>query len=189
MQRAIINSRFAALQRLRQLTEILRTCSLGIGDRHTLVLDAAPTYAATETSAWGDRAYETSIHDYYKNGDLLGRLTRQTPGGLGSGPGEGPGGGKGPICGDATPVPVPPGPTHPPKPAPDPPTVPPPHEPVPVGPPLPGPDVPLPPFPEPNQNRRRHVRRAGRTDGEDQLLRHATCARDLLPWDGWLLSP
>ena len=29
-------------------------------------LNAAPTYAATETPAWGDRAYEASIHEYYK---------------------------------------------------------------------------------------------------------------------------
>jgi sporulation protein YlmC with PRC-barrel domain len=29
-------------------------------------LKAAPTYAATETPAWGDRAYEARIHEYYK---------------------------------------------------------------------------------------------------------------------------
>ena len=28
-------------------------------------LEGAPTYARTETPAWGDRAYEKSIHDYY----------------------------------------------------------------------------------------------------------------------------
>jgi hypothetical protein len=29
-------------------------------------LEKAPTYAASETPAWGDRAYEQKIHDYYK---------------------------------------------------------------------------------------------------------------------------
>ena len=29
-------------------------------------LKGAPTYAATETPAWTDRAYATRIHDYYK---------------------------------------------------------------------------------------------------------------------------
>jgi PRC-barrel domain len=29
-------------------------------------LQGAPTFAATESPAWGDRAYETRIHDYYK---------------------------------------------------------------------------------------------------------------------------
>ena len=29
-------------------------------------LKGAPTYAATETPAWGDRAYEVRIHEYYK---------------------------------------------------------------------------------------------------------------------------
>jgi hypothetical protein len=59
---------------------------LGIGDYHPLPwntlkydtrqggyvvgltreqLEGAPTYARTETPAWGDRAYEKSIHDYY----------------------------------------------------------------------------------------------------------------------------
>jgi hypothetical protein len=28
-------------------------------------LEGAPTYARTETPAWGDRAYEKSIHDCY----------------------------------------------------------------------------------------------------------------------------
>jgi PRC-barrel domain len=28
-------------------------------------LEGAPTFARTETPAWGDRAYEKSIHDYY----------------------------------------------------------------------------------------------------------------------------
>ena len=28
-------------------------------------LEGAPTYARNETPAWGDRAYEKSIHDYY----------------------------------------------------------------------------------------------------------------------------
>ncbi|MFZ0853042.1 MAG: PRC-barrel domain-containing protein [Hyphomicrobiaceae bacterium] len=28
-------------------------------------LEGAPTYARTETPAWGDRAYEKRIHDYY----------------------------------------------------------------------------------------------------------------------------
>ena len=29
-------------------------------------LKGAPTYAAAETPAWGDRAYEARIHEYYK---------------------------------------------------------------------------------------------------------------------------
>ena len=29
-------------------------------------LKDAPTYAPTDTPAWGDRGYETRIHDYYK---------------------------------------------------------------------------------------------------------------------------
>ena len=29
-------------------------------------LKGAPTYAASETPAWADRAYEARIHDYYK---------------------------------------------------------------------------------------------------------------------------
>lgn len=29
-------------------------------------LKGAPTYAATEAPAWGDRAYEVRIHEYYK---------------------------------------------------------------------------------------------------------------------------
>jgi hypothetical protein len=29
-------------------------------------LKDAPTYAASETPAWADRAYEARIHDYYK---------------------------------------------------------------------------------------------------------------------------
>ena len=29
-------------------------------------LEGAPTYASSETPAWGDRAYEQEIHDYYK---------------------------------------------------------------------------------------------------------------------------
>lgn len=29
-------------------------------------LKGAPTYAASETPAWTDKAYETRIHDYYK---------------------------------------------------------------------------------------------------------------------------
>ena len=29
-------------------------------------LEGAPTYGAGESPAWGDRAYETRIHDYYK---------------------------------------------------------------------------------------------------------------------------
>jgi hypothetical protein len=29
-------------------------------------LKDAPTFAANENPAWGDRAYETRIHDYYK---------------------------------------------------------------------------------------------------------------------------
>jgi hypothetical protein len=29
-------------------------------------LKGAPTYAANEMPAWGDRAYETSLHAYYK---------------------------------------------------------------------------------------------------------------------------
>ena len=29
-------------------------------------LEGAPTYAANETPAWGDRAFETRIHDYYR---------------------------------------------------------------------------------------------------------------------------
>ena len=29
-------------------------------------LKGAPTYGANEMPAWGDRAYETRIHDYYK---------------------------------------------------------------------------------------------------------------------------
>jgi PRC-barrel domain len=29
-------------------------------------LKVAPTYAANETPAWGDRAYEAGLHDYYK---------------------------------------------------------------------------------------------------------------------------
>ena len=29
-------------------------------------LEGAPTYGANEVPAWGDRAYETRIHDYYK---------------------------------------------------------------------------------------------------------------------------
>ena len=29
-------------------------------------LQGAPTFGADERPAWGDRAYETSIHDYYK---------------------------------------------------------------------------------------------------------------------------
>ncbi len=29
-------------------------------------LEQAPTYAADETPAWGDRAYEQRIHDYYR---------------------------------------------------------------------------------------------------------------------------
>ena len=29
-------------------------------------LQGAPTFAVTESPAWGDRAYETRIHDYYK---------------------------------------------------------------------------------------------------------------------------
>ena len=29
-------------------------------------LKGAPTYAANELPAWGDRAYEARIHDYYK---------------------------------------------------------------------------------------------------------------------------
>jgi PRC-barrel domain len=28
-------------------------------------LEGAPTFARTETPAWGDRTYEKSIHDYY----------------------------------------------------------------------------------------------------------------------------
>jgi signal transduction protein with GAF and PtsI domain len=30
-------------------------------------LEGAPTYRRDETPAWGDRAYEQSIHDYYKS--------------------------------------------------------------------------------------------------------------------------
>jgi hypothetical protein len=29
-------------------------------------LKGAPTYAASEIPAWGDHAYETRLHDYYK---------------------------------------------------------------------------------------------------------------------------
>lgn len=29
-------------------------------------LEGAPTYGANEMPAWGDRAYEARIHDYYK---------------------------------------------------------------------------------------------------------------------------
>jgi sporulation protein YlmC with PRC-barrel domain len=29
-------------------------------------LEGAPTYASNETPAWGDRAYEKRIHDYYQ---------------------------------------------------------------------------------------------------------------------------
>ena len=29
-------------------------------------LKGAPTYAATDTPAWGDRGYEARIHDYYQ---------------------------------------------------------------------------------------------------------------------------
>ena len=29
-------------------------------------LKSAPTYGADELPAWGDRVYETRIHDYYK---------------------------------------------------------------------------------------------------------------------------
>ena len=29
-------------------------------------LEKAPTFAADETPAWGDRAYEQSIYDYYQ---------------------------------------------------------------------------------------------------------------------------
>ena len=29
-------------------------------------LKDAPTYAANELPTWGDRAYETRIHEYYK---------------------------------------------------------------------------------------------------------------------------
>jgi hypothetical protein len=29
-------------------------------------LEGAPTFAVTNSPAWGDRAYESRIHDYYK---------------------------------------------------------------------------------------------------------------------------
>jgi len=29
-------------------------------------LEQGPTYASSETQAWGDRAYEQRIHDYYR---------------------------------------------------------------------------------------------------------------------------
>jgi hypothetical protein len=40
-------------------------------------LEGAPTYARTETPAWGDRAYEKSIHDYYGAAPLLGLIPTQ----------------------------------------------------------------------------------------------------------------
>ena len=36
-------------------------------------LEGAPTFARTETPAWGDRAYEKSIHDYYGAAPYWGR--------------------------------------------------------------------------------------------------------------------
>ena len=35
-------------------------------------LKGAPTYAADEVPAWGDRAYESRIHDYYKTAPYWG---------------------------------------------------------------------------------------------------------------------
>ena len=35
-------------------------------------LQGAPTYAADEVPAWGDRAYESRIHDYYKTAPYWG---------------------------------------------------------------------------------------------------------------------
>lgn len=35
-------------------------------------LQGAPTFALTDSPAWGDRAYETRIHDYYKTAPYWG---------------------------------------------------------------------------------------------------------------------
>ena len=35
-------------------------------------LKGAPTYGFKDTPAWGDRAYETRIHDYYKTAPYWG---------------------------------------------------------------------------------------------------------------------
>ena len=35
-------------------------------------LQGAPTFAANEMPAWGDRAYEARIHDYYKTAPYWG---------------------------------------------------------------------------------------------------------------------
>jgi hypothetical protein len=35
-------------------------------------LKGAPTYAANEAPAWGDRAYETRLHEYYKTAPYWG---------------------------------------------------------------------------------------------------------------------
>ena len=37
-------------------------------------LEGAPTYASNESPAWGDRAYEKNIHDYYKAQPYWGAL-------------------------------------------------------------------------------------------------------------------